>query len=251
MELKTGMKLGNKELAEWFEVKYDSMKAGSFKKKKLEELKEYCDFTIENNKVIVNEVYEKVYDKNRSKVYKIILKDLPNQIKNGKPWTCAQMGNYYYCKYNEVLGKKETTYEDNTRKVRNNIWGKPKKCYEGGNIIYVYCKMYRGIELKDNRYEIFTDEERKIFGEVYDKYFRNLTIEENSFIMSMQADGKNLEEIMDYYNEKTGYKQDRWVEFIRELSRVLNCDWIVRATVVEDTTLRVSKKVLENCKMLP
>ena len=100
--------------------------------------------------------------------------------------------------------------------------------------------MYRGIELKDNRYEIFTDEERKIFGEVYDKYFRNLTSEENSFIMSMQADGKNLEEIMDYYNEKTGYKQDRWVEFIREVSRVLDCDWIVRATVVEDTTLRIS-----------
>ena len=102
MELKKGMKLGNKELAEWFEVKYDSMKAGSFKKKKLEELKEYCDFTVENNKVIVKEVYEKVYDKNKSKIYKIILKDLPNQIENGKPWTCAQMGSYYYCKYNET-----------------------------------------------------------------------------------------------------------------------------------------------------
>ena len=150
MELKTGMKLGNKELAEWFGVKYETMKSGTNKKKKLEELKEYCDFIVENNKVIVKEVYEKIYDKNRSKIYKIILKDLPNQIENGKPWTCAQMGSYYYCKYNETLGKKETTYEDNTRKARNNIWGKPKKRYEGGNIIYVYCKMYRGIELKDN-----------------------------------------------------------------------------------------------------
>lgn len=232
MKLKEGAIMDNKALAEWFGIKPDSIRSGNAKQKKLEELKEYCDFEINKSRVIIKKVYEDTYVKSKSKIYKIILKDLPNRIENNKPWTSVQMGDYYYCKHGDDLAGKLETYVDNTRKARNNIWGEPKK---GSNIIYTHCKMYRGISPKDNRYELFTEEERKIFSEVYSKYFKVLNAEESSHYLKYDDE----ENALSYYKDMVGYKEDKYLEFIVELTHILNCDWIVRATIVEDINRRI------------
>lgn len=241
MELKTGMKLGNKELAEWFGIKYSSIRNGKVKMDKLKELKEYCDYTINGNKIIIGKVYVDTYVKNRSKIYKAILKDLPQQIENGKPWTCVQMGDYYYYKYKDLYGGLESTYTFNTRKVRDETWGKPQKD-KNSNIRRVICKMYRGITPKDNVYELFNEEEIEIKRELSNKYF-NFMNEDEQLIAIAMAHTEKAEEVAEYVKDKS----QNFLEFAKELSKILNCDWIVTATIINDTTLRVSKKALEKC----
>ena len=243
MKLKTGMKLGNKELADWFGVKISSINTGRVKASKLEELKDYCEYKMDGSKIIIGKVYMDTYIKNRSKIYKAILKDLPEQIQNGEPWTCIQMGDYYYYKYKDLYGGMESTYQYNTRKVRDEVWGKPQKD-KGSNIRRVICKMYRGLTPKDNRYELLSEEEIQIKKEIGDKYFNFLNEDEQLIAMSMIYDGE-IEEALKYWKDNTNYKDKNYMEFAKELSKVLNCDWIVNATIINDTTLRVSKKAVD------
>ena len=245
MELEEGMKIGGKELADWFGIKYSSINNGKVKMDKLKELKEYCDYTINGNKIIIGKVYTDTYVRNRSKIYKAILKDLPRQIENGKPWTCVQMGDYYYYKYKDLYGGLESTYTFNTRKARDETWGKPQKD-KNSNIRRVICKMYRGVTPKDNVYELLNEEEIEIKRELSGKYFNFMDEDEQLIAMAM-AHTEKAEEVAEYVKDKS----QNFLEFAKELSKILNCDWIVTATIINDTTLRVSKKVLENCKMLP
>lgn len=65
MELKEGQHLGRKELAEWFNIKEKSF--STYKERKLEELKEYCDYDLiitpkgSFKGVIIKQVYYSVY----------------------------------------------------------------------------------------------------------------------------------------------------------------------------------------------
>lgn len=244
MKLIVGQKLGNKELADWFGVKISTMKTGGIKQKKLEELKEYCDFDVDKGKIIVKEVYVDTYNKNRSKIYKTILNDLPNRVENGKPWTCTQMGDYYYYKLSEELEGIQRTYIRNTIKARNELWGKPSKGQED-NIRLVICKMYRGETSKDNRYELFTEEERKIRNEIYKRYFKVLRTDEQILLDTMIDEGASNEEIVKSYKEMKNLKSESFKQFVIETSEALGCDWIVTATVVDDTTLRISKSAVD------
>lgn len=237
MELKENYIMDNQELAEWFGIKKSSIDTGGIKKKKLEELKEYCDFEILKGKVFIKKVYENTYTKNRSKIYKTLLQEMPKQIKSGQPWTCTQIGNYYYYKYNKSLGGLESTYEYNTRKVRNEIWGKPQK---EGNIRRVFCKMYKGATPKDNKYELLTIEEKKIVREIAENYFNFLNPEEQLIGFSLMYEGKK-EEAMEYYANVANYKNTSYMEFISKVAEALNCDWMVNATIINDTTLKISK----------
>ena len=237
MELKENHIIENQELADWFGIKKSSLEAGGMKKKKLEELKEYCDFEILKGKVFIKKVYIDTYTKNRSKIYKTLLQEMPKQIKNGQPWTCTQIGNYYYYKYNKSLGGLESTYEYNTRKVRNEIWGKPQK---EGNIRRVFCKMNKGATPKGNKYELLTIEEKKIVKEIAKNYFNFLNPEEQLISFSLMYEGKK-EEAIEYFADIANYKSTSYMEFICQVAETLKCDWMVNATIIDNTTLKVSK----------
>ena len=65
MKLKIGL-MNNKELAEWFGIKESTFKSN--KKKKLEELKKYCQFEETKGKVYIFEIYQEEYQKHYSEL---------------------------------------------------------------------------------------------------------------------------------------------------------------------------------------
>lgn len=212
MKLREGFTLKNKDLAEWFGVKESSMKSGGVKLKKLEELKEYCDFELRSGKVYIKKVYSDTYKgNNRSKIFKYILEDLPNQIENGKPWTSKRLGEYYYKKLNKEYGGTDTTYETNVRLVRDRLWGKPDS---NENIITKLCTINR--ETKE--YELIEEEiaeaNRRKEKEIIEK------------IMSEELNEDLVKEINGLKEEIEFGKTLRWGDF-------------AKCTVVIDKNLRI------------
>ena len=212
MKLREGFTLKNKDLAEWFGVKESTMKSGGVKLKKLEELKEYCDFELRSGKVYIKKVYNDTYKgNNRSKIFKYILEDLPNQIENGKPWTSKRLGEYYYKKLNKEYGGTDTTYEANVRLVRDRLWGKPDS---NENIVIKLCTINR--ETKE--YELIEEEiaeaNRRKEKEIIEK------------IMSEELNEDLVKEINGLKEEIELGKTLRWGDF-------------AKCTVVIDKNLRI------------
>lgn len=69
MELITGI-YTNKQLAQWFGIKEKTF--SNTKKKRLEELKEYADFYEEKKKIIITNVKQEFYKKDRCKLEEIL-----------------------------------------------------------------------------------------------------------------------------------------------------------------------------------
>ena len=100
--------------------------------------------------------------------------------------------------------------------------------------------MYKGATPKDNKYELLTIEEKKIVKEIAENYFKFLNPEEQLISFSLMYEGKK-EEAMEYFADVANYKNTSYMEFICEVAETLNCDWMVNATIIDDTTLKISK----------
>lgn len=238
MELHLGI-MNNTELAEWFGIKLITLNKGGCKAKKLKELEHYARFEEVKGKINILEIFIPVYEKKSVKIYKEIERSMSNKVKSGTAWTCVQMGNYYYLKMNEKYGGEEKTYRYRVSLARDNLWGKPEK---GKNCHRVTVKMYRGIDPKDNVYESLTAEEKNIKNEIFKKYF-DVSAGTISDALEDLAEGNIKKgDVVD----AIGYTPERYREYVKEVSRALGCDCIVRATVVDDVTLRLDKKVAEN-----
>ena len=77
----------NKELAEWFGIKESTFKSN--KKKKLEELKKYCQFEEVKGKVCILEIFYDEYQKSFSKSFDTIKEEtekiwVKNKLDTGK-----------------------------------------------------------------------------------------------------------------------------------------------------------------------
>ena len=79
---------------------------------------------------------------------------------------------------------------------------------------------------EDNTYELLTHEDLKIHNELFDQYFKykpNATI-----VQDKVKNGEISKE--EAYDEL--FPEDAYVEFLSTLSDALQCDWVVKATIV-------------------
>ena len=98
MELHLG-KMTNKELAEWFGIKTNSFT--QHKKKKLEELKDFCFFEEVYGGVEITAIINPVYIKNNQKIREVYQKGFEELRKPLD--TVSHINNQIYEKYNEQL----------------------------------------------------------------------------------------------------------------------------------------------------
>ena len=146
MELKIG-KMTNKELAEWFGLKPESFTR--MKKKKLEELKEFCFFDEIYGGVNITAIINPTYIKNSQKIRQIYeqgFEELHQPID-----TVSNINDKIYEKYYDklpTLSSAASGYHY-AIEVRNANYGIPFKGNgKKGNCYYLWCK----VEQRNNEY---------------------------------------------------------------------------------------------------
>lgn len=233
MKLKLGI-MTNKELAEWFGIKEKSF--ANAKKKKLEELKKFADFSTSRGKVNIKKIYIEKYEKKGSEAKEKTKEKLPEKWGHGENNidTCKRVSLAINAELkNEGLLMSDGTIYNYTRQVRNELFGIPFSQIGGsiGNCVYIWCK--RIGEGKNARYEQLTEEEEKIKKHLLKKYFGS-DEEKEVLIASMVENGEiTKEEAWDLHAELIGVNNsDNFLSFINELSVAIG-GFVVKGTMIE------------------
>ena len=221
-------RLSNKDLADWFGIKTDTLSKA--RSKYLQKLEEYCEFENLRGAVNITKIYNSVYLKKSEKVYQYYLKNVPRVWRFNQIETCSRVADEIFDPANNIQPSTGVKY---TVAIRDELWGKPTD-HTNSNCYYCLAKLYRGAEKKDNRYEPLTEQDEQIMTELYNKYYgtkdqvkkRMLTLEK---VRHNEISKEEAYDIM--FNEKD-YKT-----YIEKLSAALGCDWVVRGTYVDTNTI--------------
>ena len=220
-ELTVGLKT-NKEIADWMGLTEGSFRAT--KKKCLERLEYFADFhTNGSGKIIIDEVYDPVYDKNKVKPAREILEKVPEY------WDKSGLDTNKHCafvmqkdaKENDPNGKvanlSPSTVRQYVGKARSYWWGDPIDERLGNGVagwsMYTWCKIE-----EDGRPVAFTEEEKRIKEELYEEFFGSASDREIFLFEEFDAGRISKEKIGDAYAKvfKEKYR-DRYGHFLSAL----------------------------------
>lgn len=223
-------KYTNKELAEWFNIKTETFTR--YKKKKLEELKNFADFDEIYGGIYITNIKEPIYNKNSQKIrelYKKGFEELRSPID-----TVSNINNKIFEKY----GKELTTLSSPQSgyhyaiEVRNANYGVPfKDVGKLGRCYYLWCK----VEKRDNNELYFVqlspEEEQK--KKILLKQFFG-TDEEKDILIAQMVDSGEITEAEAYRltREYRGLNNAGFMGFLKQLEKEIGAK-IVKATKFE------------------
>ena len=165
-------KVSNAELISWFNTTENQMRTK--KKKFLETLKEYCDFTPIYGGVEITEVRNPYYIKNIND--EIVRKEFLRIWDESGLDSCKRVADELYSRNSSLLTNTPSSIYNKVRALRLEWYGTPFG--EGGSrgvCRYVWCK-----RLDTGRLEALTPQEEKIKKDLMREYFG--TEEENGKI---------------------------------------------------------------------
>jgi len=246
MELHLG-KMTSKELAEWFGIAYSTYRKTT--KKKLEILKAYCEYTRVRGGVEISKIHQAEYVKDPT-TYEIIKQEVKEKWIREEPETVTRVAA-------RILESGAVALNlDRCRRyvgiARNELWGHPKIEGNHGEIgwsKYVWVKMYRGAIVAENEYQFLTEKDKEIYHQIRVKYYGNE--EEKADLAKSLINDKVMTKAQawDYVHGDIESLQglNHFKAYLVEVSQALDCDWLVRATYVEDGQFfEIDLKDLEN-----
>ena len=236
MGLREG-KISNKELAEWFGISANSFSKN--KEKKLEELKYFAEFHIDNkNHVIIDKIYNDVYNRQGKANYQKIKEKIDNVWNKDGLDSCKRVGEEIYkdlIMEDEDFKLKPSTVYNYTREGRNELYGKPfGAAGERGSSIAVLCKKVKDDSEDGYHIEPLTEKETKIKDQLFTLYYGKDS-QKAKLLIEMAKDGEfPKEELYDRIDEQTNLTSDEvWVRFLVDLRAKTGAE-IVRATLVKE-----------------
>lgn len=230
MELRLG-KMTNKDLAEWFGIKATTF--SQHKKKKLEELKNFCFFEEIYGGVNITAIINPIYTKNSQKIREIYqqgFEELKQPID-----TVSHINDQIYDKYFAqlpTLSSAASGYHY-AIEVRNANYGVPFKGNGSkGCCYYLWCKME---EKNGEQYYIqFNEEEEKIKQRLLKQHF-GTNEEKDLLIAEMVSQGEiTKEEAYDIMVEYRNLNGQGFMGFLRALEKEIGAK-VVKATKFEET----------------
>lgn len=225
MELHQG-KMTNKELAEWFGIKVQSLK--NKKKEKLKELEKYADFEEVYGGVNILKIKLKdEYSKERSLGYQIVRDSFDKEWAESGLDTCSNVSNKIYSKYKNNLPIAANTTYNYTIQVRNEKYGIPFI----GDCSYIWCKKYLADDGVSFIYDEFNEEEKKIKDRLMRKYF-STDVEKEVLVAEMVECGElSKEQAYDMLCEIKNLNGVGFAAFKSELELEIGCP-IVKGTKI-------------------
>ena len=229
MELKIG-KMTNKELAEWFGIKPNSMTR--IKKQKLEELKNFAEFEEIYGGVNITQIINPIYVKSSQKIRQIYeqgFEELRQPID-----TVSHINEKIYEKYYDklpTLSSAESGYHY-AIEVRNANYGIPfKGDGKRGCCYYLWCK----VEQKGDEFYFvqFNEEEEKIKQDLLKKHF-GTSEEKDLLIAEMVACGEiSKADAYDIMMEYRNLNAKGFMGFLKALEAEIGSK-VVKATKFEE-----------------
>ena len=229
----TSLHLGkytNKELAEWFGIKTETFTR--YKKKKLEELKNFADFDEIYGGIYITNIKEPTYNKNSQKIRELYQKgfeELRSPID-----TVSNINNKIFEKY----GKELTTLSSPQSgyhyaiEVRNANYGIPfKDVGKLGRCYYLWCKVEKRSDNELYFVQLSPEEEQK--KKILLKQFFG-TDEEKDILIAQMVDSGEITEAEAYRltREYRGLNNAGFMGFLKKLEKEIGAK-IVRATKFE------------------
>lgn len=229
----TSLHLGkytNKELAEWFGIKTETFTR--YKKKKLEELKNFANFDEIYGGIYITNIKEPTYNKNSQKIRELYQKgfeELRSPID-----TVSNINNKIFEKY----GKELTTLSSPQSgyhyaiEVRNANYGIPfKDVGKLGRCYYLWCKVEKRSNNELYFVQLSPEEEQK--KKILLKQFFG-TDEEKDILIAQMVDSGEISEAEAYRltREYRGLNNAGFMSFLKKLEKEIGAK-IVRATKFE------------------
>lgn len=209
--------MSNQELAEWFGIKISTLR--NCRQKKLKELQEYADFTVNSQNIIINKIYDYEYVKKESRAYKIIKENFHKAWHKSGYDTAARVATQIY-NSNEELRSLITieTAKNYVLKARKEFYGRVVIEERGtrGTCKYEY--------IKQNQWEealLLTEEEKAKVKEI----IKNIYYNEQEPLIYQSLKQKEISEddyaaAMKEWNSPEN-RQKRFERFVKEVSDVL------------------------------
>lgn len=229
MELQLG-KMTTKELAEWFGMSYGAFR--NAKKKKLEELQNFCFFEEVYGGIEITAIINPVYAKNSQQIREIYqqgFEELKQPID-----TVSHINTQIYEKYYDklpTLSSAASGYHY-AIEVRNANYGIPFKGNGSkGCCYYLWCKM----EERDGEqfYIQFNEQEEAIKQGLLKKHF-GTNEEKDLLIAEMVSNGEiSKEDAYDIMMEYRNLNGKGFMSFLKELEREIGAK-VVKATKFEE-----------------
>lgn len=222
MELTLGQKT-NKELAEWMGISPKTF--NNNKARQLEKLKFFAKFHLEDKKVVIDEVIEPIYDKERTR-------------------NCVQVGNLVPLLWNKsnldtvtnLVDKVYDYYEENdpenkiaqlspgTIRIylgqgRNEFYGSPLRRDGGslGSCCFRWCVEIEGGNNRYRDYRFFTPEEEEIKRRIYRKYFGDADDQLLNLRLAYKSGEISKDELADYIDHMDDDDNSKYLSFMDEL----------------------------------
>lgn len=229
----TSLHLGkytNKELAEWFGIKTETFTR--YKKKKLEELKNFANFDEIYGGIYITNIKEPTYNKNSQKIRELYQKgfeELRSPID-----TVSNINNKIFEKY----GKELTTLSSPQSgyhyaiEVRNANYGVPfKDVGKLGRCYYLWCKVEKRSDNELYFVQLSPEEEQKKKN-LLKQFFG--TDEEKDILIAQMVDSGEITEAEAYRltREYRGLNNAGFMGFLKKLEKEIGAK-IVRATKFE------------------
>ena len=227
-QLKLGV-MTTQEIAEWFGLKPKSYL--NHRAEKLNQLKEYAEFTTEKGKINITKIIHPEYvKKSMNKNYTIVKDNFDNTWNPNGIDTSKRVADEMYSKKEELnLTLTSNSTYVYVNEAKRELYGIPKKCCGSrGSCHYILAK-----KSTDNGYPVeLTEEENEIKNELIKKYF--FDGKENAIIIIQSMIEKGEIEERDAWNEFKNLTNPGFTynTFIAELEQKLNCK-IIRATKIE------------------
>lgn len=202
MKLKLG-KMTLKELAEWFGISATTIRKKDAKAKRLEILKGFADYHLENSHIIIDKIYIPEF----SKAYPIIKEKLPEVWHDNGLDTASRVGSEIYWKTPEVNAQiSEKTSQGYAGRAKRELYGRnyiENDFGERGYSEYCWAKK-RGNDcepLSAEQLEIISDCAKETYGKInanklallYDA-LKNKEITQEEFNESIIINQESLDE---------------------------------------------------------
>ena len=228
-ELTIGL-MNNEQIAEWFGIKLQTFR--NTRKKRLEELKNFCLYETIIGGIDIKEIYFPVYEKKATKNYGIIRDAFDKEWSKTGLDSGSNVALKIYNKHKNELTIAERTTYDYTLKARNELYGKPwVGIGKNGKCIYLWCKKEM---LEDGTCLLtqFTEEEEKIKKDLMKQYF-STDIDKEVMIAEMVKSGELTK--AEGYNALMEIKNinDRsFLSFLRDLESHIGSS-VIRGTLIQ------------------
>lgn len=226
-----------------------------------EYLKNFISYTVtssgRSNLYTITEIYQDYIKPNFKKKSNTVVKQVQKAFNSvwrvNEPETCTRVAAIML-KTNQVNSISEHAVADIVSGIRDEKYGKPGssggpegKCY------YIRAKMHRNqdnpLYYDENKkpvwdkskytYELLSSEDREQLTAIHSKWYPNDIEKMDTLREGLEKQEiKSIQEISDLILEKDLTKDERsqkFLDYTAELAVAMHCDWIVRATMVEET----------------